>query len=242
MEGSLSGLLMLQEVDLLLDREKAELAGIPGELSLVEAELAAARTEFENVESRLADLASSQKKCESEKAEARQKLAEYRTKLLSLRTNAEYKAMLEQIAYVEKRIDDIDSRTLELMYEEDGARGSIEEARKKLDRYSERASKKKEFLTEREKSLREEISRLEGDRTARAAEVSVRLLRKYQQLRGSGRSSAVVGLERGACGGCHTNVPPQNAVEIGQGVSYSCPICGRYVVDLDGNRPPAEGV
>lgn len=233
---------MLQEVDLLLDREKAELAGIPGELSLVEAELAAARTEFENVESRLADLASSQKKCESEKAEARQKLAEYRTKLLSLRTNAEYKAMLEQIAYVEKRIDDIDSRTLELMYEEDGARGSIEEARKKLDRYSERASKKKEFLTEREKSLREEISRLEGDRTARAAEVSVRLLRKYQQLRGSGRSSAVVGLERGACGGCHTNVPPQNAVEIGQGVSYSCPICGRYVVDLDGNRPPAEGV
>ncbi len=242
MEGSLSGLLMLQEVDLLLDRERAELAGIPGELSIVEAELAAARNDFAGVESRLADLASAQKKCESEKTEARQKLAEYRTKLLSLRTNAEYKAMLEQIAYVEKRIDDIDSRTLELMYEEDGTRGSIEDARKKLDRYSERASKKKELLAEREKTLREEVSRLEGDRTARAAEVPVRLLRKYEQLRMSGRSSAVVGLVRGACGGCHTNVPPQNAVEIGQGISYSCPICGRYVVDLDGNRGPAEGV
>lgn len=242
MEGSLSGLLRLQEVDLMLDREKAELAGIPGELSLVEADLAAARAEFTGVEGRLADLASAQKKCESEKAEARQKLAEYRTKLLSLKTNAEYKAMLEQIAYVEKRIDDQDSRTLELMYEEDGARGSVEEARKKLERYSERASKKRELLAERERALRDEISRLEGDRSARAAEVPVRLLRKYEQLRVSGRSSAVVGLERGACGGCHTNVPPQNAVEIGQGVSYSCPICGRYVVDLDGNRPPAGGV
>jgi len=82
LEGSLSGLLRLQEVDLLLDREKAELAGIPGELSLVEAELAVARAEFTGVEGRLAELAAAQRKCDGEKAEARQKLAEYRTKLL----------------------------------------------------------------------------------------------------------------------------------------------------------------
>lgn len=241
-EQTLSGLLKLQESDTMLDRAKAELAGIPGELALVESELSAARAEFSSVEAKLSELATILKKCEEEKADSRRKLAEYKTKLLSLKTNAEYKAMLEQISFVERRMDDLDSRTLETMYDEDAARKDIAEAGRKLERYSERAKRKTELLAERESVLRAEVDRLSGERSGTASAVPIRLLRKYEQLRASGRSCAVVGLVRGACGGCHTNIPPQNAVEISQGISYSCPICGRYIVDLDGNRPSEEDI
>lgn len=235
MEGSLAALFKLQEADSLLDRQKAELAGIPGELALVESELASAKDEFSAFEKKLAETAASQKKCDGEKAEARLKMAEYKTKLLSLKTNAEYKAMLEQISYVERRIDDLDSRTLELMYEEDGVRKDMEEASKKLDRYGERARRKRELLAGREASLMSEVNELASKRADLSAAVPIRLLRKYEQLRSAGKACAVVGLVRGACGGCHTYIPPQNAVEISQGISYSCPICGRYIVDLGGN-------
>lgn len=241
-EKTLSGLLKLQESDSMLDRARAELEGIPGELSLVESELSAARAEFTVVEARLSELGAVMKKCEEEKADSIRKLAEYKTKLLSLRTNAEYKAMLEQISFVERRIDDLDSRILETMYEEDAARKDIADAGRKLERYTERANRKKELLAERESALKAEVDRLSGDRSGTASAVPIRLLRKYEQLRASGRSCAVVGLVRGACGGCHTNVPPQNAVEISQGIPYSCPICGRYIVDLDGNRSSEEDI
>lgn len=235
-EGPLSGLLKLQELDTLLDRERAELAGLPAELALVESELASAKSEYSSVEERLTNLSAAQKKCESDKAETRQKLADFRTKLLSLKTNSEYKTMLEQISFVEKRIDDLDSRTLEIMYEEDEARKTIEEARKKLDRYSDRAIRKKVLLAERASTLMTEIDRLQLDRGGMAASIGIRLIRKYDQLRASGKACAVVDLTRGACGGCLTHVPTQHAVEIGQGLSYTCPICGRYIVASNGNQ------
>lgn len=230
MDQALSLLFELQELDSALDREKAELEAIPGERRIVDEEVTRAREEFSAVEASLSGIVESQAQCEREKAEARARLAEYRTKLLSLKTNTEYRAMLEQMAWVEKRLDELDSRTVELLYAEDDSRKAVEEAGRKLGRYEERAARKRQMLDGREQELVRGIEELGARREELAPRVNIRLLRKYEQLRASGKSAAVVLLSRGACGGCHTNIPPQNAVEIGRGETYNCPICGRYVV------------
>lgn len=230
MDVSLAALCRLQDIDSELDRDREELESLPRERRLVEEELTAAAGEHVRAEEARAALAEAQKHCEKEKAEARTRLAEYRTKLLSLKTNAEYRLMLDQIAFVERRMDELDSRTLELMYEDDAAREALQEAARRLDRHRERARRKLDLIEARQAELERTLEALSARRADLLPSINVRLLRKYEQLRSSGKSAAVVDLVRGACGGCLTRIPPQNAVEIGQGAGYTCPICGRFVI------------
>ena len=113
---------------------------------------------------------------------------------------------------------------------EDEARELHSEASKRHERALERASRRREILKQRASELQSVIEELEERRAELASATSVRLVRKYEQLRSAGKSEAVVGLLNGNCGGCLTVVPAQNAVEIKNGVTYICPICGRYIV------------
>ncbi|MBN1434864.1 hypothetical protein JW921_08900, partial [Candidatus Fermentibacterales bacterium] len=109
-------------------------------------------------------------------------------------------------------------------------REKLEEARRHHERELDRARKRKDILSRRAVELRQELESLERKREALASEINIRFLRKYEQLRASGKAEAVVGLSNGNCGGCLTVVPPQNALEIRQGILYHCPICGRFIV------------
>jgi predicted nucleic acid-binding Zn-ribbon protein len=230
MESGLELLVKLQQLDAEIESVRDELERIPQELRIADEELAQARTDLDSFEEELAGIVAGQKDCERKKVESKALLTDYRNKLLSIRTNDEYRAMLGQIGFVEKQIDDLDSRTIELMYAEDEARGRLDGARTKFERSSQRTDRKKQLLTEKSAGLQASLDDLHARRAEIAPTVNIRLSRKYEQLRTAGKRVAVVQLQKGACGGCMTNVPPQNAVEIEQGATYSCPICGRFVV------------
>jgi predicted nucleic acid-binding Zn-ribbon protein len=230
MDSNIEDLLQLQELDRRLDRTREDLSRIPRELEIHDREIQKHRETFAECEKSLEQVRSEQKKCAGDKEDARRRLAEYKTQLLGLKTNQEYKVMLRQIAGLEQHIDDLDSRTIELMYREDETVEEIDGARKVLERSVQRAEKRKELLNAEKRELEEKTAALASERDQRAESVNVRFLRKYEQLRSAGKGLAVVGLIRGACGGCMTNVPPQSAVEIAQGNTFTCPICGRFVV------------
>ena len=227
---SISMLAKLQKLDLQLDENRRELESIPRELAIQDSEAERSAEELREFEDRLQEVLDRQKAAAETKQEAIALLADYKTKLTTLKTNEEYRAMLRQIEHGEARIDELDSRSIELMYSEDEARELHSEASKRHERALERASRRREILKQRASELQSVIEELEERRAELASATSVRLVRKYEQLRSAGKSEAVVGLLNGNCGGCLTVVPAQNAVEIKNGVTYICPICGRYIV------------
>ncbi len=233
MEEYIEQLLQLQRLDVKLDRLREDLERIPGEIAIHERDQEQRRLEHEKVEEELREAERLRGECEAEKRENENRLVEYRKQLLDLKTNEEYRSMLKQIEYAEKKIDDLESEILELLYQEEENGELIEKARKKLEKSVSRCERRKKALEEERAELEEEISALEEDRDRLAEGVRQRFLRKYQQLRNAGKGRAVVGLLRGACGGCMTNVPPQSAVEIKAGKTFTCPICGRFVVWTD---------
>jgi predicted nucleic acid-binding Zn-ribbon protein len=233
MEKDICDLLNLQELDRRLDRTRDDLSRIPKEIEIHDREIQKHRETFTGYEKSLEEVRALQKKCTSEKEESGMRLVDYKNQLLTLKTNQEYKAMLLQISTFEKLIDDLDSQVIELMYREDETVTEIENARKVLDRSIQRAEKRKELLNAEKKELEEQTNTLTAEREERARVVNIRFLRKYEQLRSAGKGLAVVGLIRGACGGCMTNVPPQSGVEIAQGSTFTCPICGRFLVWTD---------
>lgn len=230
MEEYLRQLIDLQNVDKKLDRVRSDLERVPREIEAQLREIENRKAEHLEAEQRLRDVEEEQRECERKKEELISKLAEYKTQLLRLKTNEEYRAMLDQIAYTETKIDEMDSRILELMYSQEEAEADLEESRKNMERGVKRSEKRIDLLREEQRELEEDIRCRTEERDALAEKIKPRYLRKYDQLRLAGKGQVVVGLLHGACGGCMTNVPPQSAVEIKGGAVFTCPICGRFIV------------
>ncbi|OPL18881.1 MAG: hypothetical protein AVO35_02805 [Candidatus Aegiribacteria sp. MLS_C] len=230
MKEELRKLLEIQDVDSRIDRVQAEMDEIPRERMIHERELEGQKREFERETGKLEGIRDESRKAEESRQVTEQRLAEFKNKLLEMKTNEAYRAMLEQIKFAEKMISDLDSRIIELMYEEEDAEAELEDARKVWERNRKRFEKRQEILDGQLEILKVNMKDLQAERKDIAAGMERRLLDKYQQLRSTGKGLVVVGLIKGNCGGCLTGIPPQTAVEISQGSTFICPICGRFVV------------
>lgn len=230
MEEFIARLLDLQELDKRIDRLKADLESIPGELRIHLKERKAHQSRYEEQKSSFEGILEGQKQLAAERAACTSRIADYRSRLLSLKSNEEYSAMLKQIAHAERTIDEIDSRIIEEMYHEDEAREEIDRARRELERALRRSTAREENLSSRLEETRGLLQGLEEKRREAAARVDAKYLRRYEKARETGHREAVVGIRGGSCGGCLTKIPAQSAGEIRAGVTFSCPICGSFVV------------
>jgi predicted nucleic acid-binding Zn-ribbon protein len=230
MEEFLARLLDLQDLDRRIDRLRTELESIPREMEVHRKDMGAHEARFSVFREKMDSLKSLQKKFAAERSENVIRISDYRSRLLSLKTNVEYSAMLKQIAHTEEMIDLIDSRIIETMYEEDEALLQIEKAEKERNRAVRRSEAREESLMERKQELLNNLSSLELERVEVSLKVDSKQLKKYEKARSSGRREAVAGILNSSCGACLTKIPPQSAGEIKGGKTFSCPICGSFVV------------
>jgi len=241
MEENLEQLLGLQEIDGRIDRLTREMEEIPREKRIHEKEMESHRETFERERSRSRELARLREQTAADRDATLVRLAEFKTKLLEMKTNEAYRAMAEQIRFAEKKIGELDIRMLEIMYEEETIEKLVEEARRTFERNSARSLKRSEMLDGQLAEMQERMAELRGERERTAASLNQRLLDRYERVRGAGKGLVVVGLSNGSCGGCRTNVPPQTVMEIRKGRTFQCPICGRYIIWTEGSSFAGSG-
>ncbi len=230
MEEFIARLLDLQDCDRNIDRLRADLKSIPLEIKIHMKDTESHEEKFNLFKSTLDDAKKKQKKLSGDRLDNVTRVADYKSRLISLKSNTEYTAMLKQITHAEKMNDQIDGMILEAMYEEDEATQAMGKAIKDRDRAVKRSSLREESLR---KKLSELENRLEADevkRAAIAAKVDRKQLKLYEKSRSNGHREVVTGIQHGSCGGCLTKIPPQKAGEIKGGKTYTCPLCGSYVV------------
>ena len=240
MKDDLKKLLLMQDIDSRIDRATAEMDEIPREKLIHERELESQKADYEREKRKLEDIKESSGKCVENKEASEKMLTEFKNKLLQMKTNEEYRAMGDQIEFVKKEINNLDIQILEKMYEEEQGEKDLVEAMKIWERNTKRAEKRQDILDGQFEVLKENMEKLMTERNEISSGIGKRLLDKYEQLRAAGRGQVVVGLQKGACGGCLTNIPPQTAVEISQGETFICPICGRFVVWKDDSSMAGE--
>ena len=73
--------------------------------------------------------------------------------------------------------------------------------------------------------------------------IEARWLRLYERIRNNAHNGlAVVCVERDACGGCFSKIPPQRQIDIRMHKKMiSCEYCGRFLVD-DSIKEKAEEI
>ena len=240
-DENLEPLLGLQEIDGRIDRLAREMKEIPSEKRIHEKEIEGYRKAFEQEKEKAVEVDRQKQKCVDDRKSMVETLTGFKSSLLKLTDNDAYRTMLMQIEHAEKRLGELDIRLLELMYEEETIEKVLEDARKTFERNSARAAKRQEMLDDQYSDLKDRMRKIETEREELCLSIAPRLLDRYQRVRTAGKGLVVVGLECGACGGCHTNVPPQTAVEISQGKTFPCPICGRFIIWTDGSSFAGSG-
>lgn len=232
-EKKLVALYSLQQIDSQIDKIKIIRGELPLEVEDLEDEIIGLQTRIDNYITDIEALKTSIKEKNNQIVDSHTQIKRYEEQQNNVRNNREYDSLTKEvefqnleIALAEKRIKEF-THLLNLKNEE------IEEAQKVIDeRKNDLDVKKGELADIVSETEKEELSLQKKSKEFQRM-IEDRLLVAYSRIRENARNGlAVVSVERDACGGCFSSIPPQRQLDIRMHKKIIvCEYCGRILVD-----------
>jgi len=169
------------------------------------------------------------------------KLDKYKEQIYSVKTNKEYDAITAEIETFEKQIDEIESKSIELMELEDKQIESIAQLEAKMQQIQENLQVRESELQQKLISTEAEEKTLASQRKDLVSRIDYRLVSTYDRIRKGKDGIALSTIENYNCTSCFTTIPAQTVVEVRQMKRLiSCEVCGRILVFENGKQPQTE--
>ena len=170
------------------------------------------------------------KDTEAKIEELQAQIAKYSAQQLQTKKNDEYRAFENQIAAARKNISTLETKVLELMDAEELARKTYEDS-SKSDKESEKTYKERILSIDKLKVAHtQEIKERKQKRKELEAKVEPALRIRYERMFRNKRGHVLVGIDGGACGGCHIKLPQQAVLScISEEPNVTCINCGRML-------------
>ena len=234
-EEKLSALFELQSIDSKIDKIRTVRGELPLEIKDLEdsVEQIATRLEKMQEEMRQSETIVSDKKNLMKDAEAM--IKKYKSQQNKVRNNREYESLTKEIEFQTLEIQLAERKIKEF-------KASLTTKKEQIELQEEELKERKSRLKEKQGELDEIIAETEKEETAllkrseKAEEkIEDRLLNAYKRIRSNTRNGlAVVPIERDACGGCYSKIPPQRQLDIKLHKKLIvCEHCGRILVAPD---------
>ena len=230
MNPQLQRLIELQNTDseiTELDRGKA---AIPQQIESGKSDLKEKQEELKQAEGVLAELQKKRKDLEMEVATENDHIAKTKSKLPAVKTNKEYTAILTEVDAVKEKISVLEDKELELMEE-------LEEKEKGIPAFKVQCKEEEEnfnaYKAKKEaeaKRTEEELEVLRARRHAAAGGIEEKLLGQYNKVFKARDSLAVVTIKENICQGCHSQILPQQVIDVKMGETINqCEQCSRIL-------------
>jgi len=234
-EKKLGALYMLQQNDSKIDRIKIVRGELPLEVEDLEDEVAGLETRIDNYIHEIEALEKQVAEKNLVIRDCQVLIKRYEEQQNNVRNNREYDALTKEIEFqnleiqlAEKRIREFTTQLVMRKEEIEGAQAELQDRRNDLEA-------KRGELTDivAETELEEKELRLKSETQQNLIEE--RLLVAYKRIRKNARNGlAVVPVERDACGGCFSYIPPQRQLDIKLHKKIIvCEFCGRILVDKE---------
>jgi predicted nucleic acid-binding Zn-ribbon protein len=234
-EKKLIALFTLQQNDSKIDRIKIVRGELPLEVEDLEDEVAGLETRIDNYIQEIELL----EKQVSDKTlaikESQGLIKRYEEQQNNVRNNREYDALTKEVEFQSLEIQLAEKRIREFTAQLTMSKEEIENAQHELsDRHNDLEAKRSELtdiVAETELEEKELIHKSEQQQRL----IEERLLIAYKRIRKNARNGlAVVPVERDACGGCFSYIPPQRQLDIKLHKKIIvCEFCGRILVDKE---------
>ena len=214
-EDKLKALYQLQTIDSEIDKIRTIRGELPLEVQDLEDDLKGIETRFEKIN---LDLEEKEKFISSRKIsikESEELIKKYNSQLGSIKNNREYDSLSKEIEFQNLEIELANKKIKDTT-------ASIEFLKESKLVSEEKYNEKKEIFEEKNKELENIVSETQKEeksllKKSEQAEkiVDERLLLAYKRIRENSRNGlAVVSIQRDACGGCFSKIPPQRQFDI----------------------------
>lgn len=165
-------------------------------------------------------------------------LKKSKNRLLEIKTNKEYHAMLKEIETVEEKNSEIEDAIIYILEEIDTARERLKSKEEELSAYRLKHEKMRSEIEKEINSIDSKLLTCQKKIDDVRGKIDKDLLKKYEIIKEKRNDLAVVSVWNGVCGGCHMNIPPQMYNELQKFEELIlCPTCNRIIhwSDIDKN-------
>ena len=246
-EEKLQHLYELQKIDTEIDKIKTLRGELPLEVQDLEDEIAGLETRLENYKNEINEASKSIAAKKQEILKSEELIKKYTEQLDNVRNNREYDALSKEVEFQKLEIELQNKRIREAQKLKAEKEVDLEIAKKQHEEKKNDLDAKKAELDDIIAETHKDEENLTKKSEELAANIDERLLTAYLNIRANARNgSALVTVDRDACGGCFNKIPPQRQLDIrSRKKIIVCEYCGRilidkYICDYDGSMQKAD--
>jgi uncharacterized protein len=220
----------LQSLDQRVAALEKEIAALPKHIAAIEKTLEIHVRRLEADKAALSANQKDRKKLEGDIQMQEQKISKLKDQSLSVKNNEQYRALQNEIEFIQKEIRKAEDRILELMADSELLEGNVKKAEAALKEEKQQVEAEKARARERTADDQAELDRLRGERREAAAKLPAPTLAVYDRVRKKWSGSTVGEAAGGRCSACQIVIRPQYMQDLKRGDQLMmCESCGRFL-------------
>lgn len=240
MDSQIAKLVELQQLDGKVAHLAAFVAGVPARIAALERTLDEQKRAVEAAEKAATQEEAKRRRLESDLKDQQQKAVKFRDQASGVKTNEQFRALQNEIGFVEAEVHRVEDRILASMIESDSLRMRRSEAQGELANHKKRLDGERAEIEVSAAEMRREIDGLNEKRTVLRGSLDQGMLGEYDRLAGSHRKTALARVTESRCTACQMSLRPQYWNEVRSGALRNCESCGRLLY-FDPELEPGRG-
>ncbi len=208
MHSDLEHLIELQAVDATIARLTAEVSALPRRMAAIETKLNTAKAHVEKIKAAMKTGEQAKRAHEGDIQTQQQKISKYKDQSLNVKTNPEYKALLQEINFAEEAIKGLEDKILEVMLDADAKKDELKAAETELKAQAADIEREKEEAREITAKDEAELKEINARRDGLRKAISSDTLQHYDRV-AKFRGSGLAVEKNGMCMGCRVFLRPQ---------------------------------
>lgn len=238
--------LRLQALDRKIATLETEIATLPKHIAEIEKKLESHKRRLEADQAALIANQRDRKKLEGDINVHEAKVSKLRDQMLGAKTNEQYKAFQNEIAYAEGEVRKAEDRILDLMEQSEPLDKNVKEAEAALKVEQQQVEQEKKRAREQTASDQSQLSITQSDRKVIVSEMESRFYNEYERIRKKTRNTPIADATDGRCSACQISLRPQFFQDLRRGDKIMfCESCGRIltynpVIDVASDIPASR--
>jgi uncharacterized protein len=230
LKEQLSYLIELQKLDLIIGRIIGKKSELPEKIIQMDEEFAVFAKNVEESKKKFEELNKLQSEKEDKLKKGIDTIKKTKDRLLEVKTNKEYQAILKEIENIEKKNSEIEDEIISGLDQIDHMRTEVRKKEKDFETRRSQYEKEKKKAEIELSQLDHDLHDTEKRTDALRKQIRDELLKRYETIKGRRNGIAVALVWKEVCGGCHMNIPPQMYIELQRSAELlSCPNCNRII-------------
>lgn len=238
MKEKLLLLIKLQDCDSQLVKLSAKKKILPENIEKLDKEFILFKEGIEKNKIKYDELKSRHTENENKIKKVNEGIVKTKERMLEVKNNKEYQAMLKEIEIAESSRGEIETQIISLLDELDKLSVLVKKDEEILKQSRSKYEQEKKAMEDDLNAVDTDVANWEQKRIDLQKDVPDELLVRYERIKKRNKGVGVTSVWKSVCNGCHMNIPPQLYNELQRSDDLlSCPNCNRIMYFQDMEKP-----